>query len=151
MKAKRHAKILEIIHAQSVTTQEDLMQRLSEAGFAVTQATVSRDIKELRLIKTLDASGRYCYTPAAAKSDSMSGQFYSLFADAVQTVDYAGNIVIVKCYPGMAQAVCASLDSVSFKDVVGTLAGEDTFVCFVKSEDRAIGLVAELKKLSKRG
>lgn len=149
MKTKRHAKILEIVRSRAVDTQEELLGLLREEGFSVTQATVSRDIKELRLIKTLDADGMYRYATAKSEGDAMSGQFYTLFSDAVQGVDYAGNIVVVRCLPGMAQAVCASMDSMPWKNIVGTLAGEDTFICIMKSEDQAVGLVAELKKLTR--
>lgn len=150
MKTKRHAKILEIVRSRAVNTQEELLELLRQEGFSVTQATVSRDIKELRLVKTLDGSGVYRYASAKAEADSMSGQLYTLFFDAVQSIDYAGNIVVVRCLPGMAQAVCASMDSAQWKNVVGTLAGEDTFICIMKNEDQAVGLVAELKKLTKR-
>lgn len=150
MKTKRHTKILEIVRSHAIDTQEELMECLRQEGFNVTQATVSRDIKELRLIKTLDADGAYRYAPAKAEGDSISGQFYSLFSDAVQSVDYAGNIVVIRCLSGMAQAVCASMDSMHWKDVVGTLAGDDTFICIVKSENQAVGLVSELKKFVKK-
>lgn len=150
MKTKRHAKILEIIRSQTVNTQEELLALLRQEGVSVTQATISRDIKELRLIKTLDAGGAYRYAAAKTESDTMSGQFHTLFFDAVQSIDYAGNLVVVRCLPGMAQAVCASMDSMPWKNIVGTLAGEDTFICIMKSEDQAVGLVAELKKLTRR-
>ena len=150
MKTKRHAKILEIVRSHAVDTQEELMEQLRLEGFQVTQATVSRDIKELRLVNTLGTDGTYRYAPAKAESETISGQFYTLFSDAVQNVDYAGNIVVVRCLSGMAQAVCASMDSMHWKDVVGTLAGDDTFVCFVKNESQAVGLVTELKKLIRK-
>lgn len=150
MKTKRHTKILEIVRDRAVETQEDLMELLRQEGFQVTQATVSRDIKELRLVKTLGADGTYRYAPAKAESVTISGQFYSLFSDTVQSVDYAGNIVVVRCLSGMAQAVCASMDSMHWKEVVGTLAGDDTIICIVKDESRAVGLVTELKKLIKK-
>lgn len=107
MKTKRHAKILEIIRTRPVDTQEELLRWLKESGFDVTQATVSRDIKELRLIKTLDTDGRYRYSTVKLENDTMSSKFHSLFADAVVNIDYAGNIVVIKCLSGMAQAACA--------------------------------------------
>ena len=113
MKAKRHAKILELISAHEIDTQEELLRRLRGAGFDVTQATVSRDIKELRLIKTLSGDGRYRYATSAEElSSDMSFKFLSIFSESVKTVDYAGNIVVVKCYTGMANAACAALDSI---------------------------------------
>ena len=150
MKTKRHTKILEIVRNHAVETQEDLMEFLRQEGFQVTQATVSRDIKELRLIKALGPDGNYRYAAAKAENVTISGQFYNLFSETVQNVDYAGNIVVVRCFSGMAQAVCAAMDSMHWKDVVGTLAGDDTLICIVKGESQAVGLVAELKKLIKK-
>ncbi len=150
MKTKRHAKILEIVRDRAIDTQEGLMEALCAEGFRVTQATVSRDIKELRLVKTLGSDGAYRYAPAKAENVTISSQFFSLFSDTVQSVDYAGNIVVVRCLSGMAQAVCASMDSMHWKDVVGTLAGDDTLLCIVKGESQAVGLVAELKKLIRK-
>ena len=97
MKAKRHAKILEIIHAHPVNTQEELLNYLLESGFTVTQATISRDIKELRLIKTLGSDGNYRYSTVQQESEHISSKFHSLFSDTVISIDYAGNIVVVKC------------------------------------------------------
>ena len=147
MKTKRHAKILEIIHSTPVDTQDELLKRLRECGFDVTQATVSRDIKELRLIKTLDSDGRYRYSTVKQENDHISSKFHSLFSDAVVGVDYAGNIVVIKCFVGMAQAVCAAMDSLHWDNVVGTLAGDDTFLSITKNEAQSVELVTELKKL----
>ena len=147
MKTERHRKILELISDNAVTTQEELMAMLSDAGFRVTQATVSRDIKELRLIKTLDSDGRYRYSTVKQENDHISSKFHSLFSDAVVGVDYAGNIVVIKCFVGMAQAVCAAMDSLHWDNVVGTLAGDDTFLCITKNEAQSVELVTELKKL----
>ncbi|MCI9413699.1 MAG: arginine repressor [Clostridiales bacterium] len=147
MKTQRHAKILEIIHTHPVDTQEELLKWLRDCGYEVTQATVSRDIKELRLIKTLDSNGRYRYSTVRLESDSMSSKFHSLFSDAVMGIDYAGNLVVVKCLSGMAQAVCAGMDSLHWDQVIGTLSGDDTFICITKDEERSIELTSELKKL----
>lgn len=150
MKTKRHAKILEIIQAHPVETQDELLQWLREGGYAVTQATVSRDIKELRLIKALGSDGRYRYSTVRQENESMSAKFHSLFADAVLTINYAGNIVVLKCLSGMAQAACAAMDSMHWDTIVGTLAGDDTFICIVKDEEQAVALTSELKKLLNR-
>lgn len=149
VKTKRHAKILEIISSYAVDTQEELLGHLKKAGFDVTQATVSRDIKELRLIKTLGSDGRYRYSTMKQEADGISSKFHSLFSDAVLHIDLAGNIVVIKCHSGMAQAACAAMDSLHWDAVVGTLAGEDTFICLTKDESQAVGLVTELKKLLK--
>ena len=142
---------MESISQNAVDTQEELLRYLREAGFDVTQATVSRDIKELRLIKTLGPDGSYRYSTVKLENDSISARFHSLLNDAVVNIDYARNIVVVKCLPGMAQAACAALDSMHWGSVVGSLAGEDTFLCITKDENRSVDLVTELKKLLKNG
>ncbi len=147
MKAKRQAKILEIIRTHAVETQEELLALLSQQGIHTTQATISRDIKELHLIKALSPDGRYRYTVAKMDNEAMSAKFESLFQDAVEHVDYAGNMVVVRCLPGMAQAVCAAMDSQRMDNIVGTLAGEDTFICIVKEQEQAIRLASDLRKL----
>ena len=151
MKTRRHAKILEIINEFAVDTQEELLSHLKNAGFDVTQATVSRDIKELRLIKALGNDGSYRYSTVKVEKESISAKFHSLFSDAVVNIDYAGNIVVVRCLPGMAQAACAALDAMQWGSVVGSLAGEDTFICITKDENRSVDLVTELKKMMKSG
>ena len=150
MKTKRQSCILEIIQNRRIETQDELIGALQESGFPVTQATVSRDIKELRLIKTLDAGGAYRYTVAAPEKAQISTRFHSIFRDAVRSVDFAGNLVVVKCIAGMAQAACAAMDSLHWDSVIGTLAGDDTFVCITKTQDNAVALVEELKKLQRQ-
>ena len=150
MKIKRQAKILEIIQDCSIETQDELIRALEESGYSATQATVSRDIKELRLIKILDGNGKYCYSVMKAESEQVSGKFMSIFQDAVSSIDFAGNLVVVKCLSGMAQAACAAMDSLQWESIVGTLAGEDPFVCITRTNESAVQLVEELKKL-KRG
>ncbi|HIS69342.1 MAG TPA: arginine repressor [Candidatus Gallacutalibacter stercoravium] len=147
MKTRRHSKILELIQDQAIETQEELLRQLKAQGFDVTQATVSRDIKELRLVKTLGEGGRYHYATAKKGAGDISTQFFSLFSGSVLTVEYAGNMVVIKCMTGMAQAVCAAMDSMHWDGVVGTLAGDDTIFVVVRNESRAVDLVSELKKL----
>lgn len=147
MKVKRQAKILEIILRESVDTQEELQRLLQADGFHVTQATVSRDIREMRLVKTLGTDGRYRYAVERHEGVQISSKFHSLFADAVTAVNFAGNIVVVKCLTGMAQAVCAAMDSLDWSGLIGTLAGDDTFIAIVTDEQRAAELTEELKKL----
>lgn len=146
MKTRRHAKILEIINSHSVETQEDLQVLLRQAGYSVTQATVSRDIKELRLVKTPGQGGGYRYATAKGGGEHISAKFHSIFADSVVQVQYAQNIVVVHCLPGMAQAACAAMDSLHWSQVIGTLAGDDTFICIVTGEREAEDLVLELKR-----
>lgn len=147
MKTRRHEKILELISAYDIDTQDELLRRLSEAGFEVTQATVSRDIKELRLVKTLSTNGKYKYSTGKTLTHDISAKFYSLFADSVLSVVEACNLVVIKTMTGMAQAVCASMDPLEWKGIVGTLAGEDTIFVACVSNAAAQEIVQELKKL----
>lgn len=148
MKAKRHAKILEIISEFDIDTQEELLKKLNDSGFHVTQATVSRDIKELHLVKVQSAAGGYKYANNEVKSNTdMSFKFHAVFSESVNRVDYANNLVVIKCYVGMANAACAALDSVHWKGIVGTVAGDDTILCVMQDEDNAVALVKQLRKL----
>lgn len=146
MKTKRQSKILEIIQNQKIETQEDLMRALQDRGFPVTQATVSRDIKELRLIKVQDGEGVYRYSVVRQESKPISTKFSTIFHDSVVSIDDACNLVVVKCHAGMAGAACAAMDSLHWPTVIGTLAGDDTFVCITKSPEQALALMEELKK-----
>lgn len=147
MKTRRHEKILELIGSYDIDTQDELLKKLSESGFEVTQATVSRDIKELRLVKTLSSNGRYKYSAAKNLTHDISAKFYSLFADSVISVADACNLVVIKTMTGMAQAVCASMDPLEWKGIVGTLAGDDTIFLACVSNTAAQDVTQELKKL----
>ena len=147
MKTRRHAKILELIKAYDIDTQEELLRRLRESGFDVTQATVSRDIKELRLVKSLTRDGRYKYATGHDNARDMSTKFYSLFADSVISVDAAQNIIVVHTMNGMAQAVCAAMDTLHFQEFIGTLAGEDTILIVCRTNEAAEEQQLELRKL----
>lgn len=145
MKTKRHAKILELIKENNINTQEELLGHLKSAGFDVTQATVSRDIKELRLVKNLSSDGKYIYTTGNEAAIDFSSKFYNMFASSVISVECALNLVVIKCYVGMAQAVCASMDALHWDSVIGTIAGDDTILAVAKNEDSALRLAADLK------
>ncbi len=147
MKTRRHAKILDIITHHEVETQEELQALLQQAGYTVTQATVSRDIKELRLVKTPGAGGGYRYTTAKRGAEHISSKFHSIFSSSVVNVQHAQNMVVVHCLPGMAQAACAAMDSLQWDQVIGTLAGDDTFLCVVTDTQAAENLTLELKKM----
>lgn len=147
MKKKRHEKILELIQKYSIDTQEELLRLLREEGFDVTQATVSRDIKELRLMKMLSSDGKYRYVTAKEDGKSNSGKFFSLFADSAVSVASAQNIVCVKCQTGMANAVCAAMDTLYRDDIVGTLAGDDTIFILTNNDKTAEFLAEELKDI----
>ena len=142
MKTRRHAKILELIKEYDIDTQDELLRYLRESGFDVTQATVSRDIKELRLVKTLSHAGKYRYSTGSENISDMSSKFYSFFADSVLSVEAAQNMV--------AQAVCASMDSMHWPGFVGTLAGEDTIFIVCRTEADATETQEEFRKLINR-
>ena len=149
MKSMRHAKILELIAAFEIDTQEELLKRLNESGFKVTQATVSRDIKELRLVKVQAGSG-YKYSLNTGKEGvDMSFKFHAVFSESVLGIDHAENLVVIKCFVGMANAACAALDSVQWKGVVGTIAGDDTILCVMRDKQGAAKFAGQLQKLLK--
>ena len=148
MKNKRHEMIVKLVTEQPVETQETLCRLLTESGFKVTQATVSRDIKELALIKTQTENGKSQYSLPVLKREAMASKgsmIYSMIADSVKSVDYAMNTAVIKCTSGMAQAICSKLDSTEIPSVVGTLAGDDTIFILMRTERDAERLVRELR------
>lgn len=151
MKRKRHALILELIQQYEITTQDELLAKLRENGFEVTQATVSRDIKELRLVKAMSPSGQYRYMAGAAQGDEYLAKFYTIFSGSVISVDYAGNTCVVKCYAGMAQAACAAIDAMHFEGTVGTLAGDDTIFVLCRTPELTQQLKSSLDKMLQNG
>ena len=147
MKRKRKAKILEIINNFEIETQEELQSKLRDAGFEVTQATISRDIRELRLVKEQSESGRYIYSAGKKNyNDNMAGRFISIFSESILSVDYALNTVCVKCFSGTANAACAAIDSTQWSGVVGTIAGDDTIFVLCKTEEFAKNFTLNLEK-----
>lgn len=137
MKKNRHEAIITLIDKEEIGTQEKLMTRLNDLGYNVTQATVSRDIKALKLIKTPISSGRYKYSFAGNETEDFSGKYYSILSHSVTNVDYAGNMAVVKCFSGMAQAACAAMDNLGIVNIVGTLAGDDTIFVLCRDEESA--------------
>lgn len=137
MKKGRHEAILSLIKKENIGTQEELMQQLNAMGYKVTQATVSRDIKALKLIKTPVEAGQYKYTVSSGEGEDRSGKYYSILSHSVTSVNYAGNMVVVKCFAGMAQAACAAIDNLMINKIVGTLAGDDTIFVLCKDEANA--------------
>lgn len=146
MKSRRQAKITELVNEYPIETQEELLRRLKNSGFNVTQATVSRDIKELRLLKSLSADGKYRYTSASKDSSEAGNNIGSFFKSSVLSVKAAQNIIVIKTLSGMAQAVCASLDSVGYAETLGTIAGEDTIFVVCSDNAKAQSLVISLRK-----
>lgn len=149
MKNKRHAKILELIAQHVIDTQEELLEKLGKNGFNVTQATVSRDIKELRLVKVQAGEGYKYSLNADKESVDMSFKFNAVFSESVLGIDYAENLVVIKCYAGMANAACAALDSVNWEGVVGTVAGDDTILCIMRERQTAAKFAGQLQSLLK--
>ncbi len=146
MKTRRQAQILELINTYPIETQEELLQRLKQNGFNVTQATVSRDIKELRLLKSLSPDGKYRYTSTVKNVSDTGDSIRGFFNRSVVSVKYAQNIVVIKTLAGMANALCASLDSMELSGVIGTLAGDDTIFMVCSNTEEASKLVINLKK-----
>lgn len=149
MKYNRHAKILEIIENNFIETQEELAERLKEIGMDVTQATVSRDIKELRLIKVMNEDGRYRYAPIARTENTLTNKLLTVFSESFVSGDYANNMVVIKTLPGMAQACASAIDSLKWPDIIGTIAGDDTIMVVCRAEKIAEELVDKLNKMAK--
>jgi len=147
MKKKRLELILKVIEQQDISTQEELLTALKEHGLDVTQATVSRDIKELGLIKSMGRNGKYRYTAPKAVDNETAKSFHSIIAPSVLWVDSALNTVVIKCYAGMAQAVCAAFDTMELNGVVGTLAGDDTIFVLCRTEELAAELVQNVRNM----
>ncbi|MBE7021940.1 MAG: arginine repressor [Ruminococcaceae bacterium] len=147
MKQKRHATILELIKDREVATQEELALLLKKEGFDVTQATVSRDIKELKLTKALGESGIYKYVQPQAPGEEHPSKHLLILSRAVISVDFAQNLAVIKTHSGMAQAAAAVLDALSLQEIVGTLAGDDTIFCVTRSEEAALQLTGRIKAL----
>lgn len=148
MKKERQSKLLHLIEEFPIETQEELQQRLFDAGFDVTQATVSRDIKELRIVKMLDGNGVYRYAVNGGAL-SKSIKYMDMFAHSAVSVAYSMNDVVIKCHPGMAQGACASLDMMKCENVLGTLAGDDTIFVITKTEKDAAALCEMLQEIIK--
>ena len=148
MKSRRQKKILEILESNDIETQEQLTEMLSEVGYEVTQATISRDIKELKLIKIPSANGTYKYVISEnAPEISTHARLKMIFKECITGLDCAQNIVVVKTMPGLASAACSALDFMKNPGVVGTLAGDDTGLIVMRDNPSAILLCEEIKKL----
>lgn len=149
MKALRHANIKEIIENNVIETQEDLAEALGKQSIRVTQATVSRDIKELMLIKVPAGEGRYRYAfPVENNTAFLQPRMERIFQDSVVGMDYSANIVVIKTLPGTAQAVAAAIDNTKWPDIIGTVAGDDNILVVVKPIDAAPRVIAKLLALT---
>ena len=148
MKRNRHEAILSLVEKEELGTQEELMCRLHELGYNVTQATVSRDIKALKLVKSPVENGRDKYSAAKNENEDMSQKFFSILTHSVTGADYAGNMVVVKCISGMAGAACEAIDNLIEKGVVGTLAGDNTFFVLCRDEKSAGDFCEKVKRFA---
>lgn len=149
MKAMRHAKIKDIIETTVVETQEDLAEALKKRGIEVTQATVSRDIKELMLIKIPTGDGRYRYAYPLDKSLVFSkNRMVRMFQDSVISFDYSGNIIVIKTLPGAANAVASTLDHANWPEIIGTVAGDDNILVVVKPAEAAPEVMQKMELLA---
>jgi transcriptional regulator of arginine metabolism len=147
MKAKRQAKILELIQNNQIETQEELSSYLMQEGYEVTQATVSRDIRELKLSKVSLDNGKQKYTVLSEGKDQMSEKFVRVFQEGFLSMDLAQNILVIKTVSGMANAVCAAVDALSVKEIVGSIAGDDTILCVARTTEDAAAAMKYLRKL----
>lgn len=147
MKVKRRAKIVEIISNHRVETQEELADRLNQEGFKVTQATVSRDIRDLRLTKVPTSDGKQKYAVLQGEQGGLSEKYIRILCDGFVSMDMAQNILVIKTVSGMAMAVATALDAMNMQELVGTIAGDDTIMCAVRSVDDTILLMEKIRKL----
>lgn len=151
MKTKRQAKILELIKKNNIETQEELSDYLEREGYQVTQATVSRDIRELKLTKVAVNGGRQKYVALMEASEDLSEKYTRVFRDGFVSMDMAQNILVIKTVAGMAMAVAAAVDAMKWNEVVGCIAGDDTIMCAIRTvEDTAVVMENIRKLVSKK-
>ena len=149
MKRQRHRAILEIVEQNPIETQEDLARALGDRGYAVTQATVSRDIKELRLLKVLTGDGTYRYALSERSEQGLSERLRRVFAESVMGVDYAQNQIVIKTLPGSAHVAAETVDTMRWPEVLGTLAGDNTILVIVRTADKAPEICERFKGMMK--
>ena len=147
MKVKRHNKILEIIENYNIETQEELIAKLKLAGFDVTQATVSRDIRELKLLKQMSDMGAYKYVVPKNNTNEHHHVYTRTLSHSIKSVDSAYNDIVIKTYPGMAQAVAAGIDSLHETDILGCVAGDDCIIIVTRDTDSAVSIAHRITKL----
>ncbi len=147
MKTKRQAKMLELIKRNDIETQEELSDYLEREGYQVTQATVSRDIRELKLTKVAMSNGRQKYVALQETDENLSQKYVHVFHDGFVSMDMAQNILVIKTVSGMAMAVAAALDAMHMHEIVGCIAGDDTIMCAIRSVDDTVAVMNRLKKL----
>ena len=147
MKVDRHSKIVELIGKYQIETQEELAEYLKKAGYHVTQATVSRDIRELKLTKVAMSNGKQKYAALTEPAEDLSQKYIRVLKDGFASMDMAQNILVIKTVSGMAMAVAEALDVIGFHEIVGCVAGDNTIMCAVRTVDDTIILMDKLKKI----
>ena len=147
MKVNRHAKIVELVNKFDIETQEELADRLREEGFQITQATISRDIRDLKLTKVQTDSGRQKYVVMKATENVLRDKYIRIMKDGFVSMDMAMNILVIKTVSGMAMAVGAAIDEMHWKEVVGCIAGDDTVMCAVRSVEDTVVVMDKIRKL----
>lgn len=150
MKSSRHDAILEIIAEKEIETQDALTEQLRQRGYNVTQATVSRDIKQLRLVKKATDRGSYKYAIQSSLDTKTNAKYSSIMRETITSIKTAGNIVVIKTYNGMANAAAAAIDAVAGSIVVGTIAGDDTIFAATENEDAAKSFAAVVKNVARK-
>ena len=147
MKVNRHAKIVELVSKYDIETQEDLADRLREEGFQITQATISRDIRDIKLTKVQTEKGRQKYVVMKATENVLREKYIRIMKDGFVSMDMAMNILVVKTVSGMAMAVAAAIDEMHWKEIVGCIAGDDTVMCAVRSIEDTVVVMDKIRKL----
>ncbi|MDD3219310.1 MAG: arginine repressor [Lachnospiraceae bacterium] len=147
MKSARHAKIIHLIQEHDIETQEELAELLNRSGYKVTQATVSRDIKELKLTKVTGTKGRSIYTVLQNNPNNSKDKYNRVLQDAFVSMDTAGHLLVLKTAPGMAMAVGAAIDGMHFPEVLGCIAGDDTVMCAIRSQQEAVKMMEKIRRI----
>lgn len=147
MKVARHEKIKELIQQYDIDTQEELASRLNEAGFKVTQATVSRDIRALKMMKVTGKDGKSRYVILQELPTEMGEKYTRVLHDALFTIDQGQNILVIRTVPGMAMGVAAALDALNWEEILGSIAGDDTVMCVARTLEEASSVAERLKSI----
>lgn len=147
MKTNRQSKIIEIIQKNEVETQDELSALLEKDGFRVTQATVSRDIRELKLTKIPTAGGRQKYAVITDAPENLSKKYERVLREGFLSMDMAQNILVIKTVSGMASAVCAAIDAMKMTEIVGSIAGDDTIMCAIRTVDDTYAVMKKIRRI----
>lgn len=147
MKTNRQSKIIEIIQKNEVETQDELSALLEKDGFRVTQATVSRDIRELKLTKIPTAGGRQRYAVITDAPENLSKKYERVLREGFLSMDMAQNILVIKTVSGMASAVCAAIDAMKMREIVGSIAGDDTIMCAIRTVDDTYAVMKKIRRI----